>query len=879
MPVSIVVHRRLRNGSVYTGTAPNVADFTDRAGSTLTVTGARASFWTEWSVPGGTLNWPASVDRGPGFRIQVHITPPSRYPGHVLAYAHNGVDITLSSGARLTLGNNFVRIADGLWVLENPIDTSTITGATLASNAQIEFSRRPGPAINATTIANRTATPSGGAQTLDIANHFSSTVSSGLSYFANDTSATVVATSLSGTRLTMTPGSTAGVATVRVAARGASFGARAAGIIDFTFTVAAAPVVTNPAPTTVGSISNRTANTSGNAQTLNVASFFADTDTLTYSATSSNTGVVAVSVSGSTLTMTPGSTAGTATVAVTATDTAAQSIQQTFSFTTSAPNPRPTRVGTIANRTVNVSSTAFTVNLASFFADTDALAYAATSSSTGIAAVAAVGSVLTVTPGNVAGTATITATATDTASQSISQTFTVTTTQNAQNPAPTTVGTMSNIVAQVSTGAQQRDVASFFRDTDALTYAATTSNSDLVAVAVAGSTLTMTPGASAGVATITVTATDTGSQRATQTFTFTTTTAPPVNTPPTAVGTISNRTAQTGSAAQTLNVAAHFRDFDTLTYAATSSNTAAVAVTMRGSVLTMTPGSTVGTSTITVTATDTASQSVNQTFTFTLSAAPPPNPPPTTVGTPPDRAWQIGTGDQRIAMAAYFSDANDTLTYAATSSATGRVTGEIHSLTGMLTLELVAVGSATITVTATDTAGQAVAQAFLVTITAGAPPGQITVPRMTIIEPIPDQTMAQGETRTLALRDFINYDGDDFDWATVGVSEDNVLSRAEVVTDAGFSFYIEDYDSVEDLSLLLEAYDDPYNPFEERHGEVRLAFFIAPPEAPLQEVIVTFNVTVEAKVNHVVRVIPDRQQRMSDGAHTYMAGDFFSDIT
>lgn len=410
------------------------------------------------------------------------------------------------------------------------------------------------------------------------------------------------------------------------------------------------------------------------------------------------------------------------------------------------------------SRSVETNSDALTYSIATVFInETATTKYAINSSSIGIATVARAGDTITVTPGSTAGTARIRVFAWDVGQDDKTWILDLTTTAPVTtNPAPTAVGTMPNITAQVSTAAQRVAVSSYFSDTDTLTYSAVSSNTGVATVSVSGSTLTVSPGSTAGTSTITVTATDTASQTITQTFTVTTTAAPPVNPAPTRVGTIAGRTAQTGSAAATLNVAPFFTDTDTLTYSAVSATTSVVTVSMSGSVLTMTPGSTAGSSTITVTATDTASQSITQTFTFTTQTAPITNPAPTRVGTIPAATYQVGTGPHNIAAASYFSD-TDTLTYGITSSHSTIASATINETTGAAAITAVAAGTATITIVATDTANQTATQAFIVTVSAVDVPDEgPTVVYASIAAQIPDQTIETDGHLELDMSPYFN---------------------------------------------------------------------------------------------------------------------------
>ncbi len=275
-------------------------------------------------------------------------------------------------------------------------------------------------------------------------------------------------------------------------------------------------------------------------------------------------------------------------------------------------NAIPTIVGMISNITSLVANgSPQTVDVADKFSDTDDLTFSAMSNDINIATVGlANDSEVTVTP-LAAGTTTITVTATDIAGQTAEQTFSVSVT----NPAPTTVDTMDNMTDLVANGSPQTvDVADKFSDLDTLTFTATSDNTAIATVAVMDSVVTVTPVA-AGTATITVTATDIAGQTAEQTFSVTVT-----NPSPTATGTMDNITdLMVNGSPQNVNVATKFSDLDTLTFTATSDNTAIATVAVMDSVVTVTPVA-VGTATITVTATDRAGQTAEQAFTVSVQA-------------------------------------------------------------------------------------------------------------------------------------------------------------------------------------------------------------------------------------------------------------------
>ncbi len=374
----------------------------------------------------------------------------------------------------------------------------------------------------------------------------------------------------------------------------------------------------------------------------------------------------------------------------------------------------PTTVGTISDITYLVANgSPRTVDVADKFSDTnDTLTFTASSDDANIATatITLIGSGVTVTPLAVDRTdrvvsATITVTATDSAGQTATQTFTV----SVINPAPRAQGTIANITDLVANGNTQTvDVADKFSDTDALTFSARSNDINIATVGVANdSEVTVTPVA-AGTTTITVTATDIAGQTAEQTFSVSVT-----NPVPMPQGTIANITDLVANGnTQTVDVADKFSDpNDTLTFTATSDDTAIATVTVMDSVVTVTPVA-VGTTTITVTATDIAGQTAEQTFSVSVT-----NPAPTTVGTIADITDLVENGSPRdVDVATNFSDPNDTLTFSVVSSNTAIAT--VTVMDSVVTVTPVAVGTATITVTATDIAGQTAEQTFTVTVQA-----------------------------------------------------------------------------------------------------------------------------------------------------------------
>ena len=457
--------------------------------------------------------------------------------------------------------------------------------------------------------------------------------------------------------------------------------------------------VPNRAPQAKGAIPPITV-PHGRTGTVNASSYFTEPDgqALTYNAASSNPGVASVSVSGSTVTA-RGVAKGSATVTVTAADPEGLSATQTFLVT--VPNRAPESVGTIADIEVEVDSSAV-VDVAANFTDPDGdrLTYAAASSSTTRVGVSVSGSMVTVT-GLSKGGATVTVTAADPEGLTARQTFEVT----VPNRAPKSLGTIPDVEVEVDSSAVV-DVAAHFTDPDGdrLTYAAASSSTTRVGVSVSGSMVTVT-GLSKGGATVTVTAADPEGLTARQTFEVTV-----PNRAPKSLGTIPDVEVEVDSSA-VVDVAAHFTDpdGDRLTYAAASSSTTRVGVSVSGSVVTVT-GLSKGGATVTVTAADPEGLTARQTFEVTV-----PNRAPKSLGTIPDIEVEVDSSAV-VDVAAYFTDPDgDRLTYSAASS--NSAVANVSVSGSAMRVTPVAAGNATVTVTARDQDDLAARQQASVTVT------------------------------------------------------------------------------------------------------------------------------------------------------------------
>ena len=382
-------------------------------------------------------------------------------------------------------------------------------------------------------------------------------------------------------------------------------------------------------------------------------------------------------------------------------------------------NNAPTASGTIPAQTVNIGGTAATVDVSSYFSDSDGdtLTYTATSSDTAKATVSVSSATVTITA-VAAGTATITVTATDPGGLSVNQTISVTVVQ--PNRAPTTVGTIPNQVLAFGGSAVTFNAKQYFSDPDgdALTFHSIYHSND-AAISITGYgnwDVKITPKA-AGSATVTIVVRDPSNLEASQSFNV------KVNKGPVANGTIPNGTAAIGVDTYAVDLNSYFTDAnnDTLTYtfeADWSTPDTIATVALSGSTLTVTPVS-VGTVTITVTATDPQNQTATQTYSVSVTQ---PNRAPTAVGTIPDQKLKIATNKSpsespdTISLGQYFNDEDgDTLTYVTTATNQSIVLPHAGA-PGEVTLNGLAVGSTSVTITARDPDGLTATQTFNVKV-------------------------------------------------------------------------------------------------------------------------------------------------------------------
>ena len=408
------------------------------------------------------------------------------------------------------------------------------------------------------------------------------------------------------------------------------------------------------------------------------------------------------------------------------------------------PNRAPVTVGTIPSQTVTAGSSV-TLDASQYFNDPDgdALTYAASSSDTNVATASTAGATVTI-GGVAAGTATVTVTATDPDGLAASQGTSVTV--EAANRAPVAADSIPGQTL-VAGDSITLDASRYFSDPDgdALTYTASTSDTAVATASAEGGTVTIRAVAE-GTATLTVTAADPGGLTASQSASVTVEAA---NQAPVTVGTIPGQTVTAGDSV-TIDASQYFSDpdGDSLTYTASTSDTAVATASAEGGTVTIRAVAE-GTATLTVTAADPGGLTASQSASVTVEAA---NRAPVTVDSIPGQTLVAGDS-VTLDASQYFSDPDgDSLSYMASTSDSDIATASAEG--GTVTIRAVAEGTATLSVTATDPGGLTASQGTGVTVQA-ANRAPVTVGT------IPSQTVTAGGSVTLDASQYFNDpDGD-----------------------------------------------------------------------------------------------------------------------
>ena len=406
-------------------------------------------------------------------------------------------------------------------------------------------------------------------------------------------------------------------------------------------------------------------------------------------------------------------------------------------------NRRPVAVGSMPDTTL-VEGDVYTRNVAEYFndPDDDDLNYTALSSNASVATASAAGETMTVRA-VAEGTATVTVTATDEDGLSATQDFEVTVERPNQRPV---------VVVQIpdltlTEGDTTRvDVSGVFNDPDgdALVFTAVSDAPGTATAAVDGTEVAVA-GIAPGATTVVVTATDPEGLAVADTFAVT---VEKRNEAPVAVGEVPPVDMVEGEEfTATVSQFFHDPDDDELTYTAEPSDTAVVTTSMASDTITVTAVAP-GMATITVTATDPEGLFATQTAEFTVEKA---NRAPVIADTIGHQT--LNTGETLVLdVSKNFTDPDgDTLVYTAESDDAGVATVEVDG--SEVTIAGIGVGSAIVTVTATDPGGLSVSQAFAANVEENRAPE--------ISDSIAARTLDEGDSATLDLDDhFTDPDGD-----------------------------------------------------------------------------------------------------------------------
>ena len=459
--------------------------------------------------------------------------------------------------------------------------------------------------------------------------------------------------------------------------------------------------------------------------TIPLAGYFIDPHEgeLTYSASSDPSDVVGTPVSGSTLTLTA-MKEGTATVTVKAENkdgASAFNLGAQFNVTVTKTAPPMVDEGRIPDQTLYKDDAPVMLKLTKadadaeegFFFHTKAITYVVTTLSPAVE-VAEENGTLTLTP-VLEGQTIVTVVATADSKATDAVTFTVDVMAGSKPIAPVAEGTLESMTLVVGGAPGTVDVTGNFSDPDGeiLEYSAESSDSMTASVKVAGSRVTVTAVA-AGTATITVTATDEDSLSASQMFKVTVN-APKGPAAPMTKGTIPDMELTVGGEPETVDASDYFTG-EMLKYSVVSKAKDIATVKYSKSMVTVTAIAK-GSSDITITAMNDGG-TATQDFTVEVMASEPKNEPPTKTGI---GAKSLRPGEtETINLDSYFSDPEgEALSYDVASSAPDKVMATETG--GTLTLEAQMVGTATITVEATDDAGNMVSDMFVVTVDMGCP--------------------------------------------------------------------------------------------------------------------------------------------------------------
>ena len=632
------------------------------------------------------------VDETASLDLSSHFTDPD---GDDLAYNAVVSDVAVAgvevSGGALTL----TALAKGAATVT--VTATDTEGLTATLEFAVTVPNRP-PLV-AGTIVGRTIEV-GEAATIELRSHFSDPDGDELVYTAAVSDAALVGALVS-----------AGTVTVTAVAKGeATVTVTATDTEGLAATQAFVVTVPNRAPTAVGSIEAPTLG-KGEQATLELPSYFEDPDgdELAYSVSSSDATRIDATLEGTAVTL-EALAKGSAVVTVTATDpdglTAIQEVAATVA------NRPPRAVGSIATRTVGVDETV-TIELPAYFNDPDGdpLAYVYSATEASVVGGSVSGGTMTLTA-LAKGLAGIIVLATDPDDMTASQEFFVA----VPNRAPQAVGTVPQ--QRLSEGGVTRlDPWSLFTDPDGdeLVFQSESSNPAVAKTWVATNGV-LVRGVKKGAVTIIISAEDPDGVVTEQRFGVRVkgTNGSDSNDPPVAVGQIHNQNLEQGDT-RTVDASSYFDDpdDDPLEFSARSSDLEVVEATVSGSEVELEVTGT-GTATITVKAQDAGGLHTTQAFGVTVAEASDANRAPALVGTIAAQTLE-SDGETTVDVSSYFTDPdNDPLEYSAWVYDVEVVTVTVSG--SDIAVQATGPGSATVFITAEDTAGLTAQTDFGVTV-------------------------------------------------------------------------------------------------------------------------------------------------------------------
>ncbi len=478
-------------------------------GSVLTMTGV--------SVGGVTVTVTAQDSAGLSAEQRFGVAVPNRPPQAVGMIAD--VEVHVDSLTAVDMAEYFSDL-DGQALEYSAVssDTTRVTVSVSASEVTVAGVGAGGATVTVTatdpgglsaqqtftvTVPNRAPTVTaeiptaelfvGSSLSVDLADHFGDPDGDTLGYAAEASAPAVAGVTMSGSKLTIAA-LTQGEAEVTATATDPE-GLSA----QLTFAV----TVPNRAPVAMDTVPAQAVFVGETGQ-VDMAGYFDDPDgdALIYSAASSNPAAVSTTVTGASVSISAIATGTSATITVTATDPGGLWAQHGFAVT--VPNRVPLPVGSLPSLTLAVGQTV-AVEVATYFEDPDGdvLAYAAASADDDVATATVSGSVVTVV-GHGRGTDSVTVTATDPGGLSGQQSLEVA----VANQAPVVRDSIRARTLGVGETASWPG-ADLFRDPDGdgLTYAAGSSEPDVVRSWVSGADL-LIQARSSGAATVTFSAYD-----------------------------------------------------------------------------------------------------------------------------------------------------------------------------------------------------------------------------------------------------------------------------------------------------------------------------------------------------------------------------------